>query len=571
MIKYLILCLLFISCSDTGVKKSSIINVALTTNVSTLDPAISYDTVSAEVIYQIHESLYEYDYLIRPYHLKPLMAADMPIIEDGGKKYTIKIKDKIQYHPHQAFKGKTRYVKSVDFVNQIKRLAYKPTKSNGWWLFDEKIIGLNKFRNLVTSDDLDTFFNYKIEGLDTPNDNTLIIKLNKPYPQLFYALAMSFTTPMPEEVIRFHKNDLSQGTIGTGPFLLKEWKKGLSIKLDRFENYHPSFYPNKGDRISYQKNLLADKGQKLPFVNGIKFNIMKEAQTRWLNFLKQNIDFIILNKDHFAIALDNTGKLNKQYADQGIKLQVSPTLTYWWLAFNMQDPVVGKNLNLRKAIAHAVDIDKYIKIFTNNIALKANSIYPPGVPGYDPTNKLPYKYDLAKAKSYMEKAGFPNGKGLPIINYDVRGTSSVSRQMGDFIKAELEKIGIQIKININSFPAFLNKAKTGQLQFWQGGWAMDYPDAENTVQLLISKNHPPGPNSSYFSDQKVDEIYSFLSETKNQNLKKTKLKEVESIVNKKLPWVMQFYSRNYILYHSKVHNFRQSDLIYNNYKYLKLK
>lgn len=571
MLKHLFIFIFFFSCNQKDIDHANKINVALTTDVSTLDPAVSYDTVSAEVIYQIHESLFEYDYLIRPYHLKPLLAQEMPSIEDQGKKYIIKLKQNIKYHPHKAFNGKERFVKSIDFVNQIKRLAYKPTKSNGWWLFDQKITGLNKFRNLVTDANLDTFFNYKVEGLSTPDDHTLIIKLNKPYPQLIYALAMSFTTPMPEEIIRFHSNDLSQGTSGTGPFILKEWKKGLSIKLDRFKDYHPSKYPNKGDRISYQKSLLKDKGQSIPFVDGIKFNIMKEAQTRWLNFLKKNIDFIILNKDHFAIALDSNGKLNSKYIEQGIKLQVSPTLTYWWLAFNMQDPVVGKNLFLRKAIAHAVDIDRYIQIFTNNIALKANSIYPPGVPGYDPTNTLPYSYDLVKAKDFLSKAGHPNGKDLSVINYDVRGSSSVSRQMGEYIKSQLAKIGIKIKININSFPAFLNKAKTGQLQFWQGGWAMDYPDPENTVQLLTSKNHPPGPNATYFSDNEVDEIYSFLSETKNINLKKSKLKRVEDIVNQKLPWIMQFYSRNYILYHSRVNNFRQSDLIYNNYKYLKLK
>lgn len=571
MIKFLLpLLLTLFSCDSTKAPKSNTLNVALTTTVSTLDPAVSYDTVSAEVVYQIHESLYEYDYLIRPYHLKPLLASDMPTIEDNGLKYTIKIKKGVKYHPSPAFKGKTRFVKAVDFVNQIKRLAYKKTKSNGWWLFDNKIIGLNKFRDLVT-DNLDTFFNYEIEGLKAVDDQTLVIKLTKPYPQLFYALAMSFTTPMPEELIRYNKNDFSQGTVGTGPFILKEWKKGLSIKLARNLEYHPSKYPNKGDRISYQRNLLQDKGKLLPFIDGIKFNIMKEAQTRWLNFLKNKIDFIILTKDHFAIALDRNGKLNPEYREKEIKLQIAPTLTYWWLSFNMTDKVVGKNLNLRKAIAHAIDIDKYIKIFTNNIALKANSIYPPGVPGYDPTNQLPYKYDVKLAKEYLKKAGFPDGKGLPVINYDVRGTSTVSRQMGDYIKSELEKIGIQIKININSFPGFLNKAKTGQLQFWQGGWAMDYPDAENTVQLLITKNMTPGPNSSYFSNPLVDKSYEIISETKNQSIKKIKMKEVEKIVNEQLPWIMQFYSRKYILYHDRVQNFRQSDLVYNNYKYLRLK
>jgi len=565
----LLIALLSFSCTEDKDSKETILNVALTTNVSTLDPGVSFDTVSAKVVYQIHESLFEYDYLIRPYHLKPLLAKDLPIIENNGLKYTFKIKSNVYYHPSPAFKGKPRKLQSQDFVNGIKRLAFIPTKSNGWWLFDSKIEGLNKFRK-EAKNDLSNFFSYKISGLETPDDETLIINLVKPYPQLLYALAMSFTTPIPEEIIKLNNNDLTQGTVGTGPFLLKKWNKGLDINLDRFNNYHTATYPNKGDRISYQKKLLKDAGKTIPFIQGVRFQIIKEAQTRWLNFLKKKIHLIVLTKDHFSLALNQNGDLSKAFIEDGIRLQIAPTLTYWWLAFNMSDSLLGKNLNLRKAIAHSVNIDKYIKIFTNNIALKANSIYPPSIQGYSPSNTLPYKYDLNLAKDYLVKAGFPKGKGLPEIRYDVRGTSTVARQMGQFIKAELAKIGINIKLIANSFPSFLNKARTGQLQFWQGGWAMDYPDPENIVQLLTTKNHSPGPNSTYYSNKVVDDLYQQISETKNQAQKLELVNKVESIVNKDLPWVMQFYSRNYILYQDSLKNFRQSDLIYNSYKYLKL-
>jgi ABC-type transport system substrate-binding protein len=297
---------------------------------------------------------------------------------------------------------------------------------------------------------------------------------------------------------------------------------------------------------------------------------MKEAQTRWLNFRNKNIDLMVLTKDHFPLALDNTGDLNEEFVKDDIRLQIAPTLTYWWLAFNMQHPILGKNVLIRKAIGHAVNIDEYIKSFTNNIALKANSIYPPGVNGYSPANELPYKYDVPMAKKLLAEAGFPNGKGLPEFTYDVRGSTTVSRQMGEFIEKELGKIGIQIKVILNSFPGFLNKAKTGQLQIWQGGWAMDYPDPENVIQLLITKNHPPGPNSTLYSNPKVDKLYKELFHAKESEDVQKVTKKVEELVSKDLPWIMQFYSRNYILHHGYLKNFRQSDLVNNNFKYLKL-
>lgn len=560
--------MLTVGCQNKTQKENKL-NIALSTPVSTIDPAISYDTVSAQVVYQIYETLYEYDYLIRPYRLRPLLAKTMPIVEENGLKYTINLKTNIQYHPSAAFEGKPRFVKAQDFINQMRRLAFQPTKSNGWWLLSEKIVGLDKFRKNAKSDRSD-FYSYPIEGLKAPNDHTLIIKLKQPYPQLLYALAMAFTTPLPREVIDYYQNDLSQVAIGTGPFYLIKWNRSLGLKLNRFDNYHKSYYPEKGDRFSYENKLLQDKGKSIPFVDGIQFHIMKEAQTRWLNFQAQKIDFIVLSKDHFSLALDTSGNLKKELKSKGVQLQIAPTLTYWWLAFNMNDSIVGSNINLRKAISHAVDIERYIKIFTNNIALKANSIYPPGVPGYNPSSKLPYSYDPLKAKEYLVKAGYPEGKGLPIIKYDVRGSSNISRQMAEYIQSELGKIGIKIEIIINSFPGFLNKARTGQLQFWQGGWAMDYPDAENTLQLLVSSNHAPGPNSTYFSDTKVDSLFKEVATEKDSEKKKKLMLQIEEIIHKQLPWIMQFYSRNYILMHKHIKNFRQSDLIYNNLKYIRI-
>lgn len=564
----LLLILTFVSCKSKNKSKNTL-NLAITTKIATLDPAVSYDTVSAKVIYQIYESLYEYDYLQRPYQLKPLLAKAMPTVEENGLKYTIKLKKNIYYHDSPAFKGKKVTVKALDIINQLKRVAFKPTDSHGWWLFEGKILGLDEFRK-TAKDDFSDFYSKEVKGLKALDEHTLVIRLNAPYPQLKFALAMAFSSPMPRELIDYYKNNFNQDAIGTGPYKLKRWDKGLSVKLTKFDDYHQMTYPTRGDSFAHQNKLLKDAGKKLPFIKNITFHIHNEDQTRWLNFLTKKVDMIILTKDHFVNAIDQEGRLTKEFTSKDIKLQVSPTLTYWWLSFNMQDPILGKNLKLRQAISHSINIDRYIRDFTNNVALKANSIYPPGITGYNPSNETPYKYDINLAKLLLKEAGFPGGKGLPTFTYDVRGGATTARQMGTFIQKELSRIGIKIKVITNSFPGFLNKARTGQLQIWQGGWAMDYPDPENVIQLLITKNQAPGPNSSYYSNPRVDELYNqiALANNKKEVLKITN--EVEQTVMHDLPWIMQFYSRNYILYHGRLKNFRSSELMPNYLKYLRL-
>ncbi|EQC43235.1 ABC transporter substrate-binding protein [Bacteriovorax sp. Seq25_V] len=555
------------SCFKSKSSNSKVLSFPLSGEISTLDPANSYDNVSLSVVYQGYEQLFEYHYLLRPYKITPLLATEMPRIENQGKRYIITIKKNIPYHDDPSFQGQKRFVKAEDFINQIKRLAFIPLRSNGWWLFDGRIKGLNKFRNDV-QDDYEKLLDYKVEGLTAPDDHTLIIDLEQPYPQMMNALSMSFTSPIPREAIIYHKNMLDNIIIGTGAYKLDSWERGSKVTMSKFDEYHTSFYPAQGDRLAHSRKLLVDAGKRLPFIEKINFHVIKESQTRWLQFMSGNLDFLRVPKDNYQSLVTASGELTDEFKEKGVTLEIFSTLTFWWISFNMNDSLLGKNINLRKAIAHAINVDKYVQTFTNNIGLKANSIFPPGIPGYDPTKTLPYSYNVEKAKEYLAKAGFPNGKGLPELIYDTRGSSTTQRQRAEFIKVELQKIGINIKVQTNTFPGFLKKAKEGQLQIWLDGWSLDYPDAENVLQLLISKNHPPGPNATTYNNKKFDELFEKLKLLQNGPEKFAIMKEMEAMVIDDLPWALLFYSRDYIVYHNRLKNFRYSDLITNKVKYL---
>lgn len=560
--------LLFVACTKEKVTRDTIA-ISMTGEVSTLDPANCYDAVCYIPVTQVYEPLFELEYLKRPYTLRPLLAKSFPVISNNRLTYTFKIKKGIKYHPSSLIPS-GREVVAQDFVDGLKRIAFAPTRSTGWWLFDSKIRGLNDWRKSVGSD-LDKFFSTPVSGLQALDAETLEIDLLQPYPQLLYALSMSFASPVPAEAIKGSKNDLSNNPVGTGPYTVTSFNLASEVILKKFSAYASSVYPSQGDRYANENGLLKDSGARLPFIENVRLLVIKEAQTDWLNFMKKNIDMINLTKDHYHVALTADGRLKPEITQENILLQASPTLIYWWVQFNMKDSVVGKNLNLRKAIAHGINIDKYIELFTYNVAQKANSIYPPGIPGYSPSADLPYKYDLGKAKEYMAKAGYPDGKGLTTLTFDIRGTDTRRRQMGEFIQQELRNLGININIQINTFPTFLEKSRKGELQFWQGGWVLDYPDAENVLQLLYSANLPPGPNSSQYVNKEYDKLFNQLKYLEDGEEKFSLMRKMEEMVNQDLPWVMQYYSRNYILYHDHLANFRYSDIIYNNVKYLKLK
>lgn len=567
--KTILLCsiLLFASCSGKKTTQNEL-RLALGNEISTIDPAACFDQVCQAVVNTLYEALYEYDYLKRPYQLRPLLAAELPLIENNGLKVTIKLKANIPYHP-QSFLNPKRLVKAEDVVNAIKRQAFVATKGQGWWLFEKRIKGLDDWRVKVGTD-LEKFFQEPVSGLETPDHHTIIFHLNKPFPQLAYGLAMNFASPIPEEAIRELKNDLGHVEVGTGAFKLSRYNQNSEVVVDRFDSYVSSTYPGQGDRQANEMNLLVDSGKKLPFLDRVVFLVQKEQQTSWLNFQAGKLDILVLTKDYYQSALTADGKLSKELEDKKIKMQVAPTLIYWWLAFNMKDPVVGKHLKLRQAIAHGVDVDKFIRLFTNNVGQKANSIYPPGIPGYNPSAELPYKYDVAKSKKLLAEAGFPEGKGLPELTFDVRGSSTLNRQIAEFVVQELSVLGIKSKINANTFPVFLERSRRGELQFWHGGWILDYPDAENILQLLASSNFPPGPNSTMYSNKKVDALFEKIRYMEEGPQKHALMAEVEQEVHKDLPWSMLFYTRNYVLTQQRVENYRYSDIVTNYLKYVKI-
>ncbi|MDD4973022.1 MAG: ABC transporter substrate-binding protein [Bacteriovorax sp.] len=546
------------------------LRIALSSEVSTLDPVNSYDNVSGLVIYNIYEQLYEYHYLNRPYELRPLLAESQPLMENQGKRYVIKLKKNIRYHDHPAFKGKVRFVKAEDYITQIKRLSYTPLNSTGWWIIDGVILGVNEFKKTVGSD-FSKFKTTAIKGVSAPDDYTLIFDLTQASPQFVYKLAMSFISPIPLEVIEYEKNDLSLHPVGTGPFYLTKIDPAKELILNKFNQYHESFYPSEGDRYANSRGLLKDSGEKIPFVDSINFKIVKDNNNRYDLFIKNELDFIVLPQEFYSQVFDDVGNLKEKIKATDIRLQTMPTLTYWWLAFNMRDPLVGKNLNLRAAIAHAIDMNKYIQLFTNNTGQKANSILPPGIFGYDPSATLPYEYNREVAKDLLAKAGYPNGKNMPELVYDTRAESKISNDQAEFFKEQLSQIGIKVKIVKNNFKQYLEKSRTGRLQFFQDGWTLDYPDAENVLQLLVSTNYPPGPNASFYTNKAFNKMYDRLVILPDGIEKKKIITNMEKEVNRDIPWIMQYYSRNFILYHDYVKNYRPSDLVWSYPKYLRVK
>jgi oligopeptide transport system substrate-binding protein len=566
MIKFLfcisLLSFLLTGCYDKKTIMQKKLKLSLSSEIPSLDPSVSYDQVSQTVVAQVYEQLYQFNYYIRPYIIEPLIAENLPKYSADKKVLTITLKKDIPYHTHPLIPAK-RFVTAQDFINAFKRLAFIPTQSPGFWLIDGLISGINEWRNTVGSD-IDKMIATTPKGLKAINNHTLQITLNYPSSQLLFALTMPFTAPCPSELIKkLQVEPITTPDYGTGAYFIESYRAGNQITLKQFPAYKSSVFPNEGISAT-QANT------KLPLIQEIEFSIIKESNSRWLKFLAQETHIENVPKDYFPKVFDESLKIKNDFADKPWISFLIPTLTLWWIGFNMNDPVVGSDINLRLAIAHAIDTAKYRKIFTSDLAQPMISIIPPLIAGHTAFTQN-FDYNVELAKNYFKKSKFANSKAKKILKFSVRSNDSVGRQMAEFFQMELKTIGLEISIDAMPFQAFLEAQRKGQLQFFVDGWAMDYPHPANMVQLLSKKNFSPGPNHTYYKNDKVEQVYDQLLEPiEDEKTLQGLIDTVQQQLLKDVPWIPLMQSRGAAIINNKIKNFNPSPVIQNNYKYLDL-
>lgn len=541
---------------------------ALPSKIRGLDPGDIGDVYSALIASQFYECLFQYHYLKRPYELIPMLAEDMPQVSEDGLTYTIKIKQGVYFADDKCFPGgKGRELKAGDFIYAWKRIANIKYLSKNWWVFDSKIVGFDEFREYTkTADDVD--YGRGVEGLQAPDDHTLVIKLKKPWPQIAFLLAHNPTAPMAKEAVDFYGEDIVSHPVGTGPFVLKVWNRGSYIDVVRNANFREEYYPSEGMDGDAEKGFLDDAGKRLPIVDRVVWTLIEEQQPRWLQFLRGRIDTSSIPKDNYGQAIDASRNLTDDMKSRNIHLETFRNPDTFWMGFNMEDPVVGTNKPLRKAISYAIDREAYIELFWNGRDDAAYGFIPPLMRAYDPAVKeYGTGFDPDKARRLVKEAEKVHGGKLPTLKYSVGGTDTLSRQICQYHQRALKDVGIEIEMDYMDWPTFQDKVKTKSTQMFSLGWVADYPDVENFLGLFYSKNVSPGINNFNYTSAKFDKIYETVAVMQDCPERKELYRRAEKIIIEDCPAAFINHRVAYILYHDWVLNYKPHVFQYGLAKY----
>nr|WP_243743987.1 ABC transporter substrate-binding protein [Tenacibaculum caenipelagi] len=466
-------------------------------NVTSLDPAFAKDQRNIWAVNQLYNGLVQLDDSLQ---VEPSIAKSWTISEDG-KRYQFTLRNDVQFHKHILFgKDSTRNVVAKDFEYSFNRLLDKNVASPGGWVLQN------------------------VENFKAENDSIFTINLKQPFPPFLGLLAMKYCSVVSKEAVEFFGNEFRANPIGTGPFQFKLWVENTKLVLRK----NPLYFEQD------------ENGNSLPYLEAVAVTFLPDKQSEFLQFIQGNIDFMkSLDASYKDDILNTDGTLKEKYADK-IRMQTGAYLNTEYLGIYLdgEETFATKSKLIRQAINYGFDREKMITFLRNGIGTPATSGFiPKGLPSFN--NQQGYSYQPEKAKALVLQYKEETGNNNPQITIT---TNSNYLDLCEFIQRELQKIGLETKVDVIP-PSTLRQGKaSGKLPVFRASWIADYPDAENYVSLFYSKNFTPnGPNYTHFKNELFDNLYEQSIKEVNE-LKRRKLyQQMDSIIIDEAPVVPLYY------------------------------
>jgi ABC-type transport system substrate-binding protein len=427
-----------------------VFNWQLNSDPDNLDPQHAYDQQSRRVIEPIYDTLLEYHpFKTNPYDVRPCMLAEMPKKEigpNGENSYLCRLQQGIHFHDDPCFPGgKGREVVAEDVHYVFQRICDPKVESPFFGPIADAVIGMMEAEKAARANrEVFDYDRNRISGFEIVDKYTFRIKLKRPYPQLLYWMAFQCLAPVPREGAEYYDgkehNGVQRGdfkrfaTVGTGPFRVAEYVPRQRVRLVRVPGYRTTTFPTDGEVPPEKEEFIRPlRGKALPLVDEVNFSIIVETLPAFILTRQGYLDRMAANKDAFASLLTPEHSLAPRYRDRGMSLELDAEPSTFWISFNYDDPVVGKNKKLRQALCAAYDAKTYSEIFYNGVAPVATQLLPPGFFGHEEGAVHPYAYDLERARRLLAEAGYPGGFLYSFITSSKKSKTCQHSSTGLFI------------------------------------------------------------------------------------------------------------------------------------------
>ena len=466
-------------------------------NVTSLDPAFARNPQNIWPVNQIFNGLVQLDHTLE---VQPDIAKAWTLSEHGLE-YLFHLRDDVFFHESPVFGSEgTRKVVAADFVYSFDRLRDSELAAPGGWVMQN------------------------VDSYEAIDKHQLRIRLRKPYPAFLGLLSMRYCSVVPKEAVIQLGAQFRSNPIGTGPFQFQFWEEDVKLVLRK----NPLFF---------EKDSL---GQPLPYLEAVAIQFIPDIQSEFMLFLQGKLDFLnSLDSSYKDELLTATGKLQPKYESK-VNLQVGPYLNteYIGIYLESENPAI-QSLAIRKALSLGLDREKLVLYLRNNIGFPATQGFiPKGLHGHNDNHNAIYDPVEARqlVRDYKEQTGKPPKLRL--------ATDANYLDICQYIQREVEKIGIQMQIDLMPTASLRQAKSSGKLELFRASWIADYPDAENYLGLYYSKNFSPGgPNYTHYSNSQFDQWFEEAYRIKDNLQRAQRYQQMDSLMLAQHPVIPIYYDQ----------------------------
>lgn len=468
--------------SITGGKSGGTLKVLSSEGFQHLDPGSAYFALDYGVVYATQRPLFTFMPNSQT-QLSPDLATEIPTtqnggITDGGKTITIHIQPNVKYAPPV-----NRAVTSQDVAYAIERMA-DPNVGNGYWgsYFQSAIVGAANAKG------------GPISGISTPNSTTLVIHLTSTVANtVVQALSLPGSAPVPKSVVapldkhaptNFGVTQLTS----TGPYMIQGEQKGNSIA----SGYTPGKSLTLVRNPNWSASTYAGPYKPPAYLNQIDISMGGSPSVIGPQVLK--------GSDMVEFDTPTHATVQEAYLHYPSQITFTTGAGDHYMTLNNSKPPFN-NVNIRRAVYANLNREAIIKekggVLTGEPG--THFIYP-GTAGFVQAGGYPgpnYPWnthtsgDLAVAKQYMKKAGYPSGKytGNATVTVVASDNGQDELAINQIVKQDLSSLGFKVNLAQVDQSVMYTKCqnpKEGVDVCPSGGWLRDFNDPFSILYPTLS-------------------------------------------------------------------------------------
>lgn len=464
--------------SDTGATTSELA-VVVGPEPDTIDPALNSAVDGGTYIVHAFEGLMTLDENAQPVYGQ----AESYEISEDQLTYTFHLRDGLKWSDGSD-------LTASDFVYSWNRAIAPETAADYEYMFD-CIDGYADGNLNVTAID----------------EKTLEVKLVAATPYFLELCAFPAYMPVKQDVVEANPDGWTQDSstyIGNGPYRMVEWQHSSHILMEKNPNYW------NADAV------VSDT---------IRFVLMEDDAAQLAAYETGEVVMIdAVPNDEIPVLKDSS------------EYHVEGQLGTYYISFNTQDEILSNPL-LRKALTLAIDRTYIVEEIGQAGQQEAGAFVAIGLSDADPTKEFrevggdyydpkDYEGNLELAKQALADAGYPNGEGLPTLEY-IYNEGTGNQQVGEALQNMWAQIGVNVEIVSQEWNTFLNTRKDGDYQIARNGWLGDYNDPISFLDMWVTGG---GNNDAQWSNAEYDQLISDIKASSDQTERMEKMHQAEDLI-----------------------------------------